>query len=478
MNIPVMNVARIICAAAAITLTACASTETQVPTVDLPAATTTHIAGIERWWTQFNDPQVTALIEEAIVANLDLRLAVARIDEARANLQAARSFLFPTIEGYAGITRSRASRATDFIFVGPTISNAHSAGIQASYELDLWGRVRSGSNAADAQLLATRYSAETVRTVLAAQVATTYFALRAFDAELQITRDTLGTRGENVKLQKQRFDAGLVGDYELRLSDAERAAVAAQIPALERAVAQTEAALAVLAGRSARAVYTPTITRGTDLETLHLGPEVPAGLPADLLARRPDIRQAEANLVAADFRISEARAQYFPSLILTGGFGSESSDLSDLFTSPARVWSIGLNLLQPIFNAGRISAQVDAATARRQQAEIGYVQSVQSAFRDAHDALIAHRTAREAFIAQDERRTQLRDALRLSDLRYKGGYSSFIDVLDNQRNLLDAERARVNALRDRQTALVDLYKALGGGWSPDVFAENSVPPAR
>ena len=152
--------------------------------------------------------------------------------------------------------------------------------------------------------------------------------------------------------------------------------------------------------------------------------------------------------------------------------------MSDLFTSPARVWSIGLNLLQPIFNAGRIGAQVDAATARRQQAEIGYVQSVQSAFRDAHDALVAHRTAREAFIAQDERRTQLRDALRLSDLRYKGGYSSFIDVLDNQRNLLDAERARVNALRDRQTALVDLYKALGGGWSPDVFAENSAPPAR
>lgn len=478
MNVPILNVARIVTAAAAIALTACASTETRVPTVDLPAPTTTHVAGIERWWTQFNDPQLTALIEEALAANLDLQVAILRIDEARANLQAARSFLFPTIEGYAGVSRSQASRATEFIFVGPTISNAHSAGIQASYEVDLWGRVRSGSSAADAQLLATRYSAETVRTVLAAQVATTYFSLRAFDAELQITRDTLATRAETVKLQKQRFDAGLVGDYELRLSDAERAAVAAQVPVLERAVAQTEAALAVLAGRSARAVYTPTIKRGTDLETLQLGPEVPAGLPADLLARRPDIRQAEASLVAADFRISEARAQYFPSLILTGGFGSESSDLSDLFTSPARVWSIAANLLQPIFNAGRIGAQVDAATARRQQAEIGYVQSVQSAFRDAHDALVAHRTAREAFIAQDERRTQLRDAVRLSDLRYRGGYSSFLDVLDNQRNLLDAERARVNALRERQTAVVDLYKALGGGWSPDVFAQTSVPPSR
>lgn len=473
MGFAMRNAARVAIVAAAISVTACASTETRVPTVDLPAPTATHVAGIERWWTQFNDPQLTTLIEEALAANLDLRRAIARIDEARANLQIARSSLFPTIDAYAGVSRSRASRATDFIFVGPTISNAHSAGMQASYEVDLWGRVRSGRSAAEAQLLATRYSAETVRTVLAAQVATTYFSLRAFDAELRITRDTLGTRAENVKLQKQRFDAGLVGDYELRLSEAERAVVAAQIPSLERAVAQTEAALAVLAGRSPRAVYTPTIARGLDMATASSGPEVPAGLPADLLVRRPDIRAAESNLAASDFRISEARAQYFPSLILTGSFGSESSSLSDLFTSPARVWSIAANLLQPIFNAGRIGAQVDAATARRQQAEIGYVQSVQSAFRDAHDALVAHRTAREIFIAQDERRTQLIDAVGLSELRYRGGYSSLIDVLDNQRNLLDAERARVNALRERQTAVVDLYKALGGGWSPEVFAQTS-----
>ncbi|HWL72669.1 MAG TPA: TolC family protein, partial [Burkholderiaceae bacterium] len=195
-----MSLARMIAAAATIALTACATTDSRPPDIDLPAPTTTHVAGIERWWTQFNDPQLTALIEEALAANLDLRLAISRIDEARANLQAARSFLFPTIEGYAGVGRSRASRATDFPFIGPNISSAYSVGIQASYEVDLWGRVRAGTSAADAQLLATRYSAETVRTVLAAQVATTYFSLRAFDAELQITRDTLGTRAENVKL--------------------------------------------------------------------------------------------------------------------------------------------------------------------------------------------------------------------------------------------------------------------------------------
>lgn len=466
-----MKLTRAIAVAAAVVLSACATTETKMPVLDLPAPTATQLAGIERWWLQFNDPQLTALIEEALANNLDLRAAISRIDEARAALQITRSALYPTVEAYAGASRSRASRATEFIFVGPKISDSITAGVQASYEVDLWGRVRSSGNAAAEQLLSTRYSAETVRTVLAAQVATTYFALRSFDAELKITRDTVGTRNENVKLQKQRFDAGLVGDYELRLSEAERSAVAAQVPALERAVAQTEAALAVLTGRSPRAVYTPIIARGADIANASLGPEIPAGLPADLLARRPDIQAAEANLMASDFRIAEARAQYFPSLFLTGSFGSESSDLSDLFTAPARVWSIGLNLLQPIFNAGRIGAQVDTATARRQQAEITYVQSVQSAFRDAHDALVAHRAAREVFVAQDERRKQLVDALQLSDQRYKAGYSSFIDVLDNQRNLLDAERARVNALRDRQTALVDLYKALGGGWSPETFAQ-------
>ena len=468
--------------AVTLALAACASTEPRLPAVDLPAPTATHVAGIERWWAQFNDQQLTTLIEEALAANLDLRLAVARIDEARANLRLARSNLYPSLDADFGARRARNSQSTEFVFPGPSITTGYTAGLQAAYEVDLWGRLASGRDAAQAELLATRYSAETVRTALAAQVASTYFALRAFDAELQISRDSLGTRAENVKLQKQRFDAGLVGEYEVRLSEAERSSVAAVIPALERAIAQTEAALAVLAGRSAREVYTPKVARGNDLATTAMGLEVPPGLPADLLARRPDIRQAEANLVATSARIDEARAQYFPSLVLTGRFGGESADLSDLFSAPARVWSIAGSLLQPIIAAGRIGSQVDAATARRNQAEIGYVQSVQAAFRDAHDALVAHRSARDVFVAQDDRRTQLIDALRLSDLRYKSGYSSFIDVLDNQRNLLDAERARVNALRDRQTALVDLYKALGGGWSPEVFAQTaeqtSAAPAR
>jgi multidrug efflux system outer membrane protein len=453
-------------------LAACAATPTTLPPVELPPTTAAQVLGIDRWWTQFNDPQLTALIEESLAANLDLRIAVARIEEARANLRLARSFQFPTVDGDVFAGRSRRSDAVDPRFPGPLINNTYAAGVTVAYEADLWGRLASNTRAAQAQLLGTRYSAETVRTVLAAQVANAYFQLLGYDAELRLSRDTLATRAESLKLQKERFDAGLIGDYELRLADADRATVAASIPPLERAVAQTEAALAVLAGRSARAVFTPVVARNPELRVDDPGPPVPAGLPSDLLARRPDIRQAEADLIAANARIDQARAQYFPALSLTARLGSESSELSDLFSGPAVVWSIAGSVFQPIFNAGRIASDVEAATSRREQAEFGYVRAVQAAFRDAHDALVAHRTARDSYLAQEDRRTQFAEALRLSNLRYRAGYVTYLDVLDNQRNLLEAERQRILALRARQSALVDLYKALGGGWSPEQFAQK------
>ncbi|HTN49973.1 MAG TPA: efflux transporter outer membrane subunit [Burkholderiaceae bacterium] len=447
----------------------CSTTTRPVPVVDVPATSAAPVAGIGRWWTQFNDPQLTALIEESLAANLDLGIAVARIEEARANLRVARSYLFPSVDAYVGASRDKLSGASATTFVGPLTANRFSAGLQTSYEVDLSGRVAASVSAAQSTLLATRYSTEVVRTVLAAQVANSYFTLLALDAELQISRDTLVTRTDAVSLQRQRYDAGLISEFDLRLAEAERASVAASIPPLERVRAETEAALAALAGRSARAVFNPVIARGGPLEA-STTPEVPAGLPSDMLARRPDIRQSEAQLAAASARVAEARAQYFPSLVLTGTYGSESSDLANLFSGPALVWSIAGRALQPIVSAGLISAQVDAAKARQQQVELDYVQTVQSAFRDAHNALVAHRSARESFIAQDERRTLFAKAFALAEARYRSGYVSYIDVLDTQRNLLEAERQRVLALRERQAALVDLYKAIGGGWSPEQFA--------
>ena len=456
--------------AVAVALTACATTETRVPPVDLPPTTAATMPGLDRWWTQFNDPQLTALIEEALAANLDLRIPIARIEEARASLRLARSFQWPTLDADAGAARTRRSDASDPRFPGPLINNSYGAGVNVAYEVDLWGRLAAGTSAAQSTLLGTRYSAETVRTVLAAQVASAYFQLLGYDAELRLSRDTLATRVESVGLQKQRFDAGLVGDYELRLAEAERATVAGTVPPLERAVAQTEAAIAVLAGRSARGVFTPVVMRNPELKVDEAGPVVPEGLPSDLLARRPDIRQAETDLVAANARITEARAQYFPAISLTARLGSESSELGDLFSGPGVVWAVAGSLFQPIFNAGRIGSQVDAATSRREQAEYAYVRSVQAAFRDVHDALVAHRSARESYVAQEDRRAQFAEALRLADLRYTAGYTTYLEVLDNQRNLLEAERARLLALRARQAALVDLYQALGGGWSPEQFA--------
>ena len=462
----------LLAAAVAAALCACATTETRLPAVDLPAMNGTPVPAIDRWWTQFEDPQLTALIEEALAANVDLRIAVARIDEARASLRLARSYQYPAVDADLRAARARRSDATEPRFPGPLITDNYGAGLNVAYEVDLWGRLRAGSAAAQAALLATRYSAETVRTVLAAQVADAYFTLLAFDAELRLSRETLATRIESVSLQRQRFDAGLIGDYELRLAEAERATVASSVPPLERAVAQTEAALTVLAGRSPRAVFAPEIARDSSLKVDGPGPTVPAGLPSDLLARRPDIKQAEANLVAANARIDEARALYFPAVTLTARLGGESSELADLFSGPGLIWSVAGSVLQPVFGAGRIASQVDAATAQRQQAELSYVRAVQGAFRDVHNALVAHRSARDSYIAQEDRRAQFAEALRLADLRYTAGYTSYIEVLDNQRNLLDAEQARLVALRARQAALVDLYKALGGGWSPEQFAQR------
>jgi multidrug efflux system outer membrane protein len=458
----------VLAACAALLLGACAHvTDTTRPAVELPPLTEKAPAGAERFWTLFEDEQLTRLVEEALAGNRDLRIAVARIEEARANLRIARASLYPSLDVNAGASRSKQSGAIDLPPGTPLVANTFSAGVSAAYEVDLWGRLAAGRDAAAASLLATRYAAETVRIALAAQVATTHFALRGLDADLRLTRETLATRDENVRLQRSRAAAGVASELDLRFAEAERASVAAGIPALERAVAQTEAALARLVGRSAKAVFAPEIARGRALDEKAVAPEVPVGLPSDLLERRPDVRQAEAGLIAARASTAEARAQYFPSLTLTGSLGQQSADLSDLFTAPARVWAVAGSLLQPIIGLQRIGAQVDAAAARGEQAALAYQQSVVDALRDVHDALVAHGSARAAFEAQDDRRNKQADVLRLAELRYRNGYSSYLEVLDAQRNLLDADRARLSALRDRQVAVVDLYRALGGGWTPD-----------
>ncbi|MEP7183616.1 MAG: efflux transporter outer membrane subunit [Betaproteobacteria bacterium] len=460
--------------ALATALAGCAVNQPAPPTLDLPAATESSAqnAVLENWWTAFDDPALTTLIDEALANNLDLRATLARIELARAQILLARSNLYPSVNLNADAGRSRISGAgSQRLPAGtPLVSNNYAVGLDLSYELDVWGKYRSGALAAQNDLTAARYYREAVRITVVGDVAGAYFRLRAADAELALLQDTLASRRDTLSLQRDRFDAGIVGEYDLRQAEAEVSAVVANIARARRGIGQLESALAVLTGRSPRAVFAPHVARGQPVLQSAGLPPLPSGLPSGVLERRPDIRRSEALLAASDLRISEARADYFPSLSLTAAFGSESAALADLFTSPASVWRFGLALVQPIIGIKKVDASVQAATARRDQLLVEYQQTVQTAFREVHDALVTNRTSREVLDAESARRDQLAAALDVAKLRYEAGRTSFLEVLDAQRTLLLAETQRIVAARDAKLSLVDFAKAVGGGWSPEAFA--------
>jgi outer membrane protein, multidrug efflux system len=452
----------------------CAVTQPVPPKLDLPAgqATAAQIQILERWWTAFNDPVLTSLVEEAFANNLDIRQSLSRIDAARAQVLLASSYLYPSVNLNGNANRSRISANTSppLPSGSQVTSNNFGLSLQASYELDVWGKYRSGLLAADNDLLASRYYVETVRIVIAGDVAGTYFRLRAADAEMAVLQDTLKLRTETVRLQRDRFEGGIIGEYDLRLAEAERSAVVADIARTQQAIGQLEAGVATLTGRSPRAVFTPDVARGASIEEVTEVPQLPAGLPSGLIERRPDIRRNEALLAASDLRIQEARANYFPSLSLTGAYGVQSAALSSLFSPAAVIWNLGLGLVQPLIGLKNIEAQVEVATARRDELTSQYAQTVQNAFREVHDALVANRASRDVLAAETDRRNQLAKAYEVALLRYDAGRTSFLEVIDAQRQLLAADTLRIAAARDAKLSLVDFAKSLGGGWSPEQFA--------
>ena len=449
----------------ALGLSACTTTPTAPPVLDLPPASVNE-PSLEQWWSEFGDPTLTALIDEALAHNLDLAAAMARVDAARAQYRAAEFTQLPDANISAGASRSRQTLVGGFpIPAGiPAISNNFTASLNASYELDLWGKYRMATNAAQNNLLATQYARETIRTVVAAEVARTYFQLLAADAELSLLNDTLKSRSETVALQNDRYQAGVIGDFDLTTAEAERAAVASDVALAQRIVAQNETALTALLGRSPREVFAPQLARDVRMVWLVAVPTLPAGLPSQMLERRPDIRDAEKQLAAANQRIDVARANYFPAVTLTGNYGAESGLLKHLFSGPAMIWSIGAGLVQPLVGLTLVKADVELKTAQRDEAIVSYRQTVQSAFKDTHDALVANQTTRDALAAQTERRDKLQRALDLANLRYTSGYSPYLEVLDAQRQLLQAQTLQILAARDVRLAVVDLAKALGGGW--------------
>ncbi|MCS3804069.1 multidrug efflux system outer membrane protein [Chromobacterium alkanivorans] len=449
----------------ALALTACAvGPDYSRPKLELPASAQAQSPAIAMdWWKQFHDPVLDQLIAEALQHNQDLAVAAARVDEAAAQAGIARAQLLPALNANAGYQRGRTSTATTTPGA-PLVSDVRNAKLTASWELDLWGKLRRGNEAARADFAASRFARDSSTLAIAAQTAQTYFQLRAYDAQLDIAKRTLQSREESLKLQTKRFKGGLISELDQQQAEAEAASARAKVPQIASALEQTESALGVLLGHSPKQLVAGGIQRGQSLDALSAPPEVPAGLSSSLLERRPDIAASEQQLIAANARIGVARAAYFPSISLSGALGSQSLSLDTLFTGPTRTWSFVGNLAAPVFNFGQTGYAVDAASARQKQALAQYQKTVQSAFKDALDALSGYGAAREIQAAQTTQFQALNKSLRLANLRYDNGYASYLDVLDAQRNSFQAELGLVSAKLDQLNAVVGLYKALGGGW--------------
>ncbi|HMB43369.1 MAG TPA: efflux transporter outer membrane subunit [Luteimonas sp.] len=416
----------------------------------LPGAT---LAAIPAWWHRFGDPELDALVSEGLLANRDLRVATSRVDEFAARVNATRAQGLPQV-GYGASAGRQAA--------GDVVRGNYSTVLSASWELDLWGRIHRENEAARADLLTTEQARLGVALTLVSTIVSGYVTLLDFDRRLQIAEATVAGRKQNVDLFRIRLEGGAVSDFEMMQVTAEYETAASAIPDLRLAIAQQEDALSVLVGRNPG-----PIKRGRALQALDT-PPVPAGLPSDLVARRPDILQAEQQLVAANARIGAARALYFPSLSLTGVGGSASTELDSLFTGPARTWSFVGQLLGPIFAGGAIKSANRQAEARRDQAVAIYEQTIQTAFRDVDDSLAAIQAKRDLVAALERQVAALKTALQLAVERYDNGYSNYIDVLDTERSLFSAQLSLTAAYGDRYRSLVDLYRGLGGDWIEQV----------
>ena len=417
--------------------------------------TTPAVAG--RWWTLFGDTQLDALVDQALTSSPDALTAAARVEEADAVLRQVNAALLPQIDANAGISRSRSILPNA---VEPTglLRNTNRIGLSTSFELDVWGRLRRASEAARAQALGTRYTSETVSLSLAASVTQAYLNLRALDAQLLVNRDSVSSQAKSTQLARVRFDGGYVSQLDVQQAEGALATYTAAQVQLEKNRALAESLLGLLVGQPGLKVA------AGDLRSLPVPPTPPAGLPSSLLEARPDVRKAETDLIAANAKIGVAKAALFPSITLTGSLGRESRDLSDLFSPAAAVWSIGAGLTQPIFEGGRLRAQVEQVSAQQKQSLEAYRKSVQTAFREVNDALITVRQNGDSEVALGQAVQAAKRSLQLAQARYDSGYSPYLEVLTAQRSSNDATLAWVLNRQARLSSSVDLFKALGGGW--------------
>jgi outer membrane protein, multidrug efflux system len=412
--------------------------------------------GDEKWWDVFQDPELQNLIRTALKNNYDVRIAATRVLEAQAQLGITRADQYPSLGVGGSIADERSPK------IGPI--PAYEVGLgqltaSAAWNLDFWGRYRRATESARANLLANEWAQKQVVSTLVANVATSYFQLRQLDLELEISKRTLGSRSESLKLTQTLEQHGINSMLDVRQSEQLVYTAAEEVPDFERQIAQQENAISILLGKNPG-----DIPRGLKLTEQPHAPEVPAGLPSSLLERRPDIRQAEQNLVSANAQIGVARSAYFPQISLTGSAGFETPALTSLFTGPAAVWTFGASLTQPIFEGGRIKNNVRFTEAQREQFLLSYQQTIQGAFRDVSNALVAYQKDREFRVQQEQLLDSAQDAAHLSEVRFKAGTTDYLEVLTNETNSFAAELGLAQAQGNELIALVQLYQSLGGGW--------------
>jgi multidrug efflux system outer membrane protein len=413
------------------------------------------------WWEQFNEPVLTELIQIALRENKDVKIAAARVEEFMGRYGFTRAAQFPQVTGTGSALRQRFSEDANPL-PSPTLQNPgdlYQAYLNISWQIDLWGQLRRATEAARADLLSTEEGRRGVILTVVTGVAITYTDLRDLDKQLEIAERTAKSRENSFNLFTLRFGRGLISELELRQVESEYRSALATIPFLQKLIVQQENALSVLLGRNPG-----PIPRGNQIDDLVL-PTVPAGLPSSLLERRPDICQAEQDLIAANARIGVARALYFPAVSLTGFYGVASRELSYLFSGPTSTWTyVTPSVVMPIFTAGAIAGQVKAAESVQQETLFRYQKVIQQAFREVDDALIDQNRSREQLAIQKEQVEALREYARLANLRYENGYTSYIEVLDAERSLFQGELLYAQTQGALFRALVNVYKAMGGGW--------------
>ena len=462
----------VLCATVAFNFAGCAPVgpDYRRPVIDLPAAYPEAAAGSRvmqnlpaKWWTLYGDASLNELVAAALANNVDVRIAVAKLEEADAALREANATLFPQVDLAANSSRARSS-ALNAQPIPPGVSaiqNNQRVAALTAYELDFWGRLRRADEAARAQALGTRYAKDVVDLTLVGAVAQAYFITRSIDAQIIVTRESLLAREESLAVVKSRARGGLASDLDVNQAEGARADAAVQLKDLQRLRVLFEHELGTLTGKLALKLP------AGDLRTLPVPPSPPADLPSSLLERRPDVRVAEQALVSANAQIGVAKAAQLPTFVLAASAGGQSAALANLLTAGAGIWSIGLTAAMPIIDFGKYAARTEQAEARQRQAVAFYQKSAETAFREVADALSNVQQASEMETDLQARVDAARNALRLAQRRYEAGYSGFLEVLDSQRTANDAELALLRHRRLRLSFSLDLMKSLGGGWSPE-----------